>query len=309
MQALYAFFHSENDRIEAGEKQLLTSIDKIYDLYIYQLTLLLEVVRFANRRIEEGKQKFLPTEEDLNPNTRFIDNKVAAQLLENRDLQRKADGLKINWGDEEELIRRLYNEVKASEVYQKYMEQPESSYKADKEILIEILRCFIAPNDVLLSYFEEINIHWAHDYDMGLVMAVKTLSSYKESYDEYKTLPALFKSSMDGMINEDRYFVLQLYRKVILKSDQYEDLIDIKLKNWELERIADMDVILIKMALAEFIEFQSIPLKVSLNEYIDLSKEFSTPKSKVFINGILDKMVCDLKADEVIVKTGRGLIE
>lgn len=309
LQALYAFFQSLNDRIDAGEKDLFKSINNIYEIYIYQLSLLLEIVDFAEKRMEENKKKFIPTEEDLNPNLRFLHNEVHKQLSSNTDFLKHVNAYKVNWSDQEEIIRKLYNEIREGDEYKTYMSKKDHSYADDREILQKILKKNILRSEYLYSYFEEKNIHWSDDFFTANMMAVKTIKHFKPTFDESYKLPALYKSSEFDKDDEDKEFVKQLFRTTIVKSDEYASLIESKVKNWEMERIAVMDVLLIKMALAEIIELPSVPIKVSLNEYIELAKMYSTPKSKIFVNGILDKLIADLKEKGLIKKTGRGLLE
>jgi N utilization substance protein B len=308
LQALYAHFISENDRIDNGERQLFVSIEKIFDLYIYQFSLLVEVVDFARQRMEEAKTKFLPTPEELNPNTRFTDNRFIAQLTQNRDYQRQVDLLKISWSDEDDLIRKLNNQIRESEDYAKFLEQ-EDSYEADKDILIKIFNNIICQSEVLKSIYEEKCIYWADDFDTITVLVSKTIKDIPEGWDEFELLPRVIGAENEKDKNEDREFVKALYRKTIVNSDGYDEIITRKADNWDFERIAVMDIILLKMAIAELLEFPSIPVKVTLNEYIELSKNYSTPKSKVFINGILDNLISEFKAENKIKKTGRGLME
>jgi transcription antitermination protein NusB len=308
LQALYAHFVSENDRIDNGERQLFVSIEKLFDLFVYQFSLLVEVVDFARQRMEEAKTKFLPTPEELNPNPRFTDNRFIAQLTHNRDYRRQVDLLKINWSEEDDLIRKLNNQIRESEDYAKFLEQ-DDSYEADKDILIKIFHNIICQSEVLKSIYEEKCIYWADDFDTITVQVQKTIKETPEGWDEFELLPRFIENDKVTDKNEDREFVSALYRKTILNSSVYDEIITRKADNWDFERIALMDIILLKMAIAELLEFPSIPVKVTLNEYIELSKNFSTPKSKVFINGILDNLINEFKASKRIQKTGRGLME
>lgn len=308
LQALYAFFQSKENRIDIAEKQLLKSIEKLYELYIFQLSFILEVFEFSEKRIGEAKNKFLPTESDLNPNTKFINNKFLKQLSENKDLLKKINDLKISWLDEENLIRKIFLKISESNKYKDYMSSSDNSYNADKEIVIKLMKKEISENEVLKNYYEDRSIYWVDDYYTVTMLIIKTIKLFQEDWDEFVPLPLIYKTS-DKENNEDRKFIIELFRKTIIHSQEYEQLIDKKTKNWELDRIAIMDIILIKMALAELLEFPNIPVKVTMNEYIELSKLFSTPKSKIFVNGILDKLIVDLNKKNIINKTGRGLME
>ncbi|MBL7103754.1 MAG: transcription antitermination factor NusB [Bacteroidales bacterium] len=309
LQALYAFVQSSNDRLDTGEKELLKSLDKLYEIYIYQLSLLIEIVEFAQKRIEENKQKYIPAEEDLNPNTRFINNQFIRQLSDNKNFLKNIEKYKISWVNSEEIIRKIYKSIRESYDYKDYMNAKIINYESDKEIFIKIIKKQISRSEILQFFYEEKNIYWSDDFYTANLLAIKTIKSYRESWDEYKKLPALLKNGESDKNNEDKEFVKNLFRKTILKSDEYDKLIEDKVRNWEMDRIAVMDILLIKMALAELLEFPSIPVKVTLNEYIELAKMYSTPKSRIFVNGILDKLILDLKSQKKIKKTGRGLLE
>ncbi len=309
LQSLYAYFQTSDSQVNLIEKGLLSSIESIYDLYIHLLSAILETRDFAENRLEDARQKFLPTPEELNPNTRFIENAFLKQLAGNRDLQKHIGRLKISWADYQETFRKIYNNFRNSEMYASYMSAPVASYRNDKDIVLAMFADFMFNNEAFTSIFEEKNIHWADDIDTAATMVAKTFRKWTATMDEYQALPPL-------MINPDeegddliRDFVLKLFRKTILNSEESGKLIALRAQNWELERIAVLDVIILKMALCEFAEFPSIPVKVTINEYIEISKEYSTPRSRQFVNGMLDKLVSDLRESGAIKKSGRGLLE
>jgi transcription antitermination protein NusB len=307
MQALYAFFQTGENNLPAAEKQLIRNIDRIEELYIWQLSFLLELFTFFRHRADEAKQKLLPTQEDLHPSTRFIDNRLVALLGNNQDFQAQCHRFKINWADEREMFRKLYNDIRAGEAYQSYMQGSKVSFDDDRNILINLIRNHFFPSEMLQSFFEEKNIHWADDFDVAMLMVMKTLKVFNPKQEPSTPLPSLYES--EEMEDEDKEFARELLRKTIVHSSAYGEIISVKAKNWELERIAMLDIILLKMAIAELLQFPSIPVKVTLNEYIDISKQYSTPKSKMFINGILDKLTLEFKQENKIKKTGRGLLE
>lgn len=309
MQSLYAYYQTEEISVMAGEKKLLANIESIYDLYIYLLSALIETVDVARNMMEEARQKFLPTEEEINPNTKFVDNHFIEQLRNNRDLQKNINRLKVNWSDDKEMYRKIFLNFRETEAFKDYLNSPSTGYKEDKEIIVYLLTNVLLASDPFISLFEEKNLYWTDDLDTSAMMVLKTVKKWTKTYDQFQTLPPLFVSPDDEGDDLIDDFVLKLYRKVIINSDEYAGLISTYADNWELERIAVLDVILIKMALCELIEFTSIPVKVTINEYIEISKEYSTPKSRQFINGLLDKMAIDLKKDGKIKKMGRGLIE
>jgi len=308
LQALYAAIQSDNTDIFTGQKQLMQKLDKIYDLTIYQLSVLLEVRDYAEQRQEDAKNKNFPSPEELNPNTRFIDNEFLLQLQSNIDYQKKAEALAINWVNEPEMIRKIYSNLLASEFYKAYMASEKKTYKGDKEFAQLFLNDIVIPHESLHSLFAEKNLHWADDYNLASEVGLMIIGAYKVGWSENKALPPLFKDDGELTQSQDRAFALQLFKEVLANNEKYNELMKPKIKNWEMDRLATIDKILIQMALAEVIEMPTIPVKVSLNEYIELSKYFSTPKSKVFINGILDNVVADLKAKGEINKQGRGLI-
>lgn len=309
LQGIYAYQQDGFDSLQAGEKQLMVSLDKLYELYVYLLSLIVEVSDFSQRRIDENRQKLLPSQDDLNPNLRFVQNRFVKQLTENRDFQRRVNLYKINWGEEIDLIRRFYNAMREDSNYQGYMSKSICSYADDKTVVSNVVLRILSESDLLRSYLAEKSIYWTEDFDTAVMMVDKTIKGYKVSYDEFTELPTLLKDEKDPQGSEDLQFLKVLYRKTIMKSEDYDEVIRSKAANWELERIALMDTILIKMAITELVEFPSIPVKVTLNEFIELAKEYSSAKSKLFINGLLDNLISDYKEQNIIKKSGRGLME
>ncbi len=309
MQAIYAFQQEGPESINAGEKQLITSLDKLYELFIYQLSLIIELSDFARKRIAENRFKQLPTPEDLDPNLRFVQNRFIQQLENNRDYLKRNAAYKINWVDEEEMIRKFYNLMREDEGYITYMSKPDVTYADEKRVAEQVILRLFSESEHLRSYFDERNIYWTEDFDTAVMMVDKTIKGFKETADEYTSLPTLLKDENNTQGSEDLQFVKHLYRKTLINSSDLNKVISERAANWDLERIAVMDTILIKMAITELIEFPSIPVKVTLNEYIELAKEYSSPKSKVFINGVLDKLIVDYKDQGIIKKSGRGLME
>lgn len=307
LQAVYAFLQNGNTDLAKGEKQLLISIDKVRELLVFQLSFLIEVRDFALNRIEENKKKFFPTEDDLDPSMRFVDNVMLKQIEDNRAFRKLHDRLKVNWSEEQSMVRKAYLAMKDSIWYERYMDAPEGSYDADRDVLVKLVKKVLIHYELLEYYYESRSVFWAFDtYNTANLMVMKYLKGMQPTHSENIPMPAIIDNNGG---DEDRQFMVELFRKTILNSDMYAGMIDEKARNWEIERIALMDTILIKMALAELLEFPSIPVKVTLNEYIDISKFYSSAKSKVFINGILDKLIVELKEKKMITKTGRGLME
>ena len=304
MQALYAFFQSDNKDLAKAERELFAGLEKIYDLYIYQLAFLVELQHVANVLSEDNKNKKLPTSNDLNPNLKFIENKFLKQLAENIHLKREMNNRKISWSNEFELVKKVFNNIKASDEYAKYMNVKDDSYQTHLDFAIEIFKENMADFELLNHFYEEKNLHWGDDTYLVNPMVVKTIESFKENTNPDFALIPLYKDK-----EEDEQFIKDLFRQTILQEAETKKLIADKTQNWEVERIAMMDILLMKMALTEILHFSSIPVKVTLNEFIEISKIYSTPKSKIFINGILDKILADFKTEGRLNKIGRGLME
>ncbi|MBW6489575.1 MAG: transcription antitermination factor NusB [Lentimicrobium sp.] len=309
MQTLYAYFQSEGSEVAKQEKSLISSIESIYDLYIYLLSSLIEVRDFAFNRMEDARLKFLPTDAELHPNTRFVENQFIRQLSENRDLQKNIQRLKISWSEHQDIIRKIFLTFRDSEIFINFMGKPSVNYRDEKDIVLHLFGEFMMGSEAFTSLFEEKNIHWADDIDTAAFLLAKTLKKWTSEMDDFEPLPPLMINPDDEGEDLIKDFVLKLFRKTIVHNADFDVLIAKKAQNWDIERIAMLDMILLKMALTELTEFSSIPVKVTLNEYIEISKDYSTPRSRQFVNGMLDKIVADLRAEDLIKKTGRGLIE
>ena len=301
MQSVYALLQSHNDDIIREEKFLKHSILKLYELYVLNLQLLVEVQKLAARKMELSKKKILATKEDLKPNTKFIDNKIINTISESVSLDGfiTLNNIK-NWELDDEYVKIIFEELLQSDLYKNYLDTAEQSYKVDKAFVVNFFKEIIAPNDKLADYFEDNMISWVDDIPFVNTWVVKTLGNQKE--DKVFILGNLYKDT------DDENFVSEIFKKTILKHKEYEKDIEDKTPNWETDRIADIDMILIKMAIAEFINFPSIPTRVTINEYIEISKDYSTEKSSYFINGVLDKISKDFVQNNRIVKIGRGLL-
>lgn len=304
MQALYGFFQSDTKDLAKSERELFVGIDKIYDLFINQLAFMIELRHVATVVMEDAKIKRLPTEEDLNPNLKFIENKFITQLSENIHIQREINNRRISWNNEFELVKKVFNAIKSSPEFIEFMNVSDDSYASHRNFALEMFKETIADHELLNHLYEEKNLHWGDDIYIVNPMIVKMIESFKEDAAPDFSLMPLYKDK-----EEDMLFVKDLFRETAVRNDEIEKMIGDKTKNWEVERIAMMDVLLMKMAITEILHFSSIPVKVTLNEFIEISKMYSTPKSKIFINGILDKIVADLKAGNLLNKMGRGLME
>jgi N utilization substance protein B len=301
MQSVYAMLQSNNDDIIREEKFLKHSILKMLDLYVLNLQLLVEVQKLAAKRIALSKKKILATEEDLKPNTKFLDNKIINTLAESISIEGyiEINNLK-NWEEDKEYVKIILDKLQKSNLYKKYIDTVEDSYKTDKAFVIDFFKEIIATDEKLADFFEDTMISWVDDIPFVNTWIVKSLSKQKPNV--IFILDALYKDK------DDEDFVSKLFRKTVLKHKEYEKDITEKTPNWETDRIADIDMILIKMAMTEFINFPSIPTRVTINEYIEVSKDYSTDKSSYFINGVLDKISKEFVQNKRIVKIGRGLL-
>lgn len=303
MQLIYSYFQSHDKNINQTEKELSKSILATYDLYHYLLLLIPEIINYAGERIELGRQKLRPTPEDINPNTRFIDNKISRQIETNKQLLAYTTSRTFDWKTHEALIKKLYYATLESKTYIDYMNSQGTSYNRDKSIIIFIFREIISSSELLYQILEEYSIYWNDEVEFIISMIIKTLNSWKEQEKEHATLMRLYKN------DDDKEFVKRLFRKTILNHVDYRKLIENFIKNWDFDRIALMDILLMQMAIAEIIEFPSIPTKVTLNEYIEIAKFYSTKNSGVFINGLLDKITDYMKKEKMFTKTGRGVLD
>ena len=302
LQILYAFFTSPETSINNTEKELFFSLQKTYDLYHYLMALVIEIEKFAEDRIDLGLKKHRPSSADLAPNTRFVNNLLIYQLKNNISLTKYLESAKLSWADEDELIRKLYVSLTEQDFYKEYMTAEQNSYADDRKLVEDIFKYLILDNEDIESLLEEQSIYWNDDLDFVVSMILKTFKKFKEFSDDHQALLPMYKDE------EDRQFAKDLYRKVVLNHSENVVLIKQHTVNWDIERIAFIDNLILELALSEFLYFPSIPTKVSMNEYIELSKYYSTEKSRNFINGILDKALKDLKKANKILKAGRGLI-
>lgn len=301
MQSLYAYSQSMNDNLVSEEKFLLKSMEEMYDLFLLLLDLMVEVKNNAEDYMEKSQLKHLPTEEDRNPNRKFVDNELIALLENNSTLRNALEARKLNhWKQDNEYVDILWNELRESELFSSYLSTRESGFKEDKEFVINVFKQIIAPNEKLYDYLEDKKLTWLDDFPLVNTAILKMLQKLKPEKEHAVT--RLFKD------DEDKEFAIQLFRKTLLNDQALEAEMEGKTPNWDKERIADLDTILIKMALCEFLKFPSIPVKVTINEYLEIAKEYSTPKSSIFINGILDKLSREYQESGKLNKMGRGLL-
>lgn len=303
MQALYAFQRSEGDALAIGEKFLLQSVERVYDLFIHELSLLIELRKAAIRRMEDGRKKHRPSDEELQPNLRFIENPVLFQLEQNVVLGAHIAKRKIDWTDHSELIRKTFVRILQDGEFIAYMDAPAPNYRDHRRMVQYIFDHYLISNEDFEFVFEEKSIFWVNDFEQVGGMVARTFHDFLEDAEDGGPLPALYSDP-----EEDRQFMLDLFRKTATHNADLNKIVAEKTKNWDTDRIAAIDILLLKMAICEFLHLPSIPTRVTMNEYIEIAKEYSTPKSKVFINGILDKALADLKESGKVKKAGKGLI-
>lgn len=301
IKALYAHMKSDADSLMASEKMLVTSIDKTYDLYFLMMSLIVEMAHYAEQRQEMAKKKQLPTFEDLNPNRKFVDNAVVRLLAQSDSVNDYLAARKLSWAQYPELIKTLFAQLEQSDYYQKYMTSQERSFREDLALVTEFYTRELEESEVLENAIDEMSILWNDDLGFALIMVTRTLSNMRPSHTDVKVLPK-FKSI------EDLDFARELFTRSVVNFDEYQEEIEKYTRNWDVERIAFMDNLIMATAMAELISFPSIPVKVTLDEYIEIAKYYSTHGSSTFINGILDKIVASLTAEGKISKSGRGLI-
>lgn len=306
LQQVYAYVQSQDTDELAAERHLLNHVEDLYGLFIRQVSFWVEVKLFAERRIEENKHKNFPTEEDLNPNLRFVNNRVLNALEANTDLQEQMRKYKISWVDDrEDFIRGFYHRLREFPEYVDYMNSDKDSFARDKQLILDVIDNHMAEDELLFDYYADKDLDYNSDYQMGLFLLWKFINEMEPSFGADTKMPTAYKTENDET-NDDKHFVVRLFRETLKNADTYQQLIKDHISNWDYDRIALMDKILIFMALTEFCQFHDIPVKVTINEYIELSKFYSTPDSRRFVNGILDKLAEELTEEGKLVKTGRG---
>lgn len=305
MQSIYAMHQNDSDNLEKEEKFLFNSIENIRDLYLIMLSALVEIRNSEEDFVEKSSKKHLATAEERNPNKKFINNEVLHMLAESNALSiAMADRNINNWKNNDDYILLLLEDVKKSEVYEKYMYNKVNTFEEDRDFVADLFTDVVAPNEKLYEYLEDHKLTWVDDIPVVNTLIAKQLRNISPAVEgkEAFNIPRLYKDL------DDKDFVKDLFRKTVLNNVELaKEFID-KTPNWDTERIAEIDAIILKMAICEFLKFPSIPVKVTINEYLEIAKEYSTPKSSIFINGILDNLVKDYQANNKLIKTGRGLM-
>ena len=303
MQTIYAMHQNGSDDITKEEKFLNYSIDNIQDLYLTMLSALIEIKKNEAVFLEKSSQKHLATKEDKNPNLKFVNNKILQFLSDNNSLNIALETRKINnWSLNNDYILILLEQIKQCELYENYMSSNVNNFEEDRSFIEELFTNIIVTNDKLYEYLEDNKLTWIDDIPMVNTLIIKQIKSIKEGKENSFLVPKVFKDI------EDKEFVGLLFRKTVLNESEFaKEYVD-KTPNWDTERIAEIDTIILKMAICEFLKFPSIPTKVTINEYLEIAKEYSTPKSSIFINGILDNLVKEFQSNGKLLKTGRGLM-
>lgn len=301
LQSVYALLISKSTNLDSALKFLYLNVNKLYELYILQLNLLVELQKFAKNRYEVSKKNRVSVIDSKLGYEHFIENKLIKKIATSTSLNEYIFNKDLkNWSDNSEYVQLIWNEILVSDEFKKYSENPTSDFQDDKQFILSIYKKIIAPNNKLFDFFESENIGWIDDIPFVNTVVVKDLGRLDEK--NKLILADLYKNE------DDRKFVKELFQKTALNHDDYDAVIDELTPNWEFDRIADLDLILMKMAITEFLKFPSIPTKVTINEYLEIAKDYSSDKSSFFINGVLDKMLKKYKKEEKIKKIGRGLL-
>ncbi|MCP1995964.1 transcription antitermination factor NusB [Flavobacterium sp. HSC-61S13] len=302
MQTLYSMQQNDSDKLDGGEKFLFNSIENIQDLYLLMLTSLIEIQRKEEDFLAVSQKKHLATSQERNPNRKLVDNQVLKALSESVSvLNALEDRAVAHWHVNDQYIQILINEIKQSELYEEYMNSGLVSFKEDRNFVWRVFTEIVAPNEKLYDFFEDTKLTWLDDLPLVNTMIQKQLKQLTEE-DLQILVPRLYKDF------DDKDFARQLYRKTLLNSAELNKEFVDKTPNWDSDRIAEIDNIILRMAICEMLKFTSIPVKVTINEYLEIAKEYSTPKSSIFINGILDNISKAYQADNKLNKIGKGLL-
>ena len=296
VQIVYAYYQNGGKNLATAEKELFFSLSKAYDLYNYLLLLMVEVTKQANKRLNAAKNKLVPTKEELFPNTKFVENRFIAQVEVNKQLLEFSNNQKKTWENEADFVKTLCDKILESDIYKEYMASETSSYEEDRELWRKLYKNIIFNNIELDQVLEDQSLYWNDDKEIVDTFVLKTIKRFDEKNGAKQELLPEFKDE------EDQDFARRLFRRTILNADYYRHLISENTKNWDLDRVAFMDVVIMQIALAEILSFPNIPVSVSLNEYVEIAKLYSTPKSGGFINGTLDGIVNSLKKENKLTK-------
>ena len=302
LQVLFAYYNDEEPNAATYEKMLFESVNRFRDLYVGFIQLMVEMHSLSIEKIESGMNKKLPSHEDLHPNTKFAANAVLRILSHSVSLEKATKENHLKWTENRELLKQMFKDIQDCHDYQEYLTSDLRSFEHDKEIVVKLFKRHLVNFELMHDYLEEQGIFWNDDIDLTASMVLRSLKAIKESDTDIEFLP-LWKEG-----DEEEEFCRQLFRKTLSTGADTKERVALVTPNWETDRIAIMDLVLLKMAIAEAIYFESIPTKVTMNEYIELAKFYSTPKSATFINGVLDTLMPKMVEEGKIKKVGRGLI-
>ncbi len=291
VQIVYAYYKNSGKNMKAAEDEVFFSLSKAYDLYLHLLLLMPAVTHYAADRIAFNSNKLRPAHSDINPNLKFVENRFIAQLQANEQLVKFSEKTKFNWVDSSDFLRRLFNNIEQSDIYKEYMASPESSYEQDKELWRKLYKSFIFENEELDAILEEQSLYWNDDKAIVDTFVVKTIKKFAQSEGASQKLLPEYKDL------DDMEYARKLLRATIANAQEYRGLMSQSSKNWEMSRLAFMDVVIMQTALAELLIFDDIPASVTLNEYVEIAKYYSTPKSSSFVNGVLDNIVKKLRQE------------
>lgn len=303
LQSLYAFYQKEENTLDNQEKFLKFSVEQMSDLYLLLIQLLLSIRDQAEDFLQRSQQKFLATEEEKNPSRIFVDNKLLKLIESTPAFTEAIEKKNLNyWESDFEYVNILFNELRNQSWYEEYLALEKSNFKNDQKFIVKLFKDIVAPNDKLYDYLEDKRLTWIDDLPVVNTTILRNLGRMSAKNASELLLPELYKNE------DDREFVIQLFRKIILNEDRLNEEIKDRTPNWDQDRIAEIDMLILKMGIAEFLYFPSIPVKVTINEYLEIAKEYSTHKSSLFINGILDKVAKEFDESGRLNKVGRGLL-
>ncbi len=302
LQSIYALNQREHPDLAVQEKFLLYSMDQMLDLYLLMLQLLVALRGQAENYLAKSQKKHLATKEEKDPNHIFVNNALIKLIESNPTFTEAIKKKKLDyWKDDTEYVAILFKDLRKKEWYEAHLLKKESSFQDDRDFVVRLFKEVIAPNEKLYEYLEDKRLTWIDDFPIVNTAMVKVLSKLSPKNVSTTLVPELYKNE------DDKEYALTLFRKVILNEEKLSGEIEGKTPNWDKERIADVDMIILKMGISEFLYFPSIPVRATINEYLEISKEYSTPKSSIFINGILDKLVKEFEEAKKLKKVGRGL--
>lgn len=296
VQLMYAYYQNGGKNIETAEKELLFSLSKAYDLYNYLLMLMVAISRYALTQVERKEEIVRATHSDERVSRRFVDNRFVLQLESNLQLEEYKQRQKKTWDNNLDYVKKIYEAIIASDAYKEYMEMETVTYADDRELWRKIYKSIIMKDEELDDVLEDQSLYWNDDRAIVDTFVLKTIKRFEEKNAEKQELVPEYKDE------EDREFALRLFRRTILNDEYYRSLISKCVKNWEFNRLAYMDIVIMQIAVAEVLSFPMIPASVTINEYVEIAKWYSTPKSGSYVNGIVDAVVKMLRREHKLTK-------